>query len=267
MHLTVDQIAKICHEANRLYCEMMGHPPILPWSHAPEWQTTSAINGVTHAMANPMVTPEDMHANWAAEKSIDGWVHGPVKDASKKEHPCLVPYDELPADQRAKDSLFLNVVRALEPVTKTPEVLAEEKAEAAAEERERRAAARRPVEPTTRSPVISAYIAGYQVALGTQNCVGATTAQNRADLANANYEGNQQSQNYVEPSDDQVRPNDPGKQDYPVGGLPAGATEETSHVEEHSEDVEGNPTAQADCDGGTPAGQEGSGTEVEAVKP
>jgi hypothetical protein len=36
-----------------------------------------------------------------------------VKNPDAKEHPCFVPYDELPAEQRTKDYLFQAVVRAL----------------------------------------------------------------------------------------------------------------------------------------------------------
>ncbi len=36
-----------------------------------------------------------------------------MKDAEKKEHPCFVPYAELPAKQRMKDHLFGAVVRTL----------------------------------------------------------------------------------------------------------------------------------------------------------
>jgi hypothetical protein len=49
-----------------------------------------------------------------AEKKADGWVYGEVKDPEKKEHPCLVEYEELPKDQQAKDSLFIAVVRSFE---------------------------------------------------------------------------------------------------------------------------------------------------------
>ena len=43
-----------------------------------------------------------------------GWVYGEHKDEQRKTHPCIVPYDELPAAQRAKDALFLANVRALQ---------------------------------------------------------------------------------------------------------------------------------------------------------
>jgi hypothetical protein len=52
-----------------------------------------------------------MHENWTKDKVADGWVYGEVKDAAAKTHPCLVPYDQLPANQRFKDSLFLLTVQ------------------------------------------------------------------------------------------------------------------------------------------------------------
>lgn len=32
-----------------------------------------------------------------------------------REHPLLVPYDELPDSQRVKDALFVAIVKALQP--------------------------------------------------------------------------------------------------------------------------------------------------------
>jgi hypothetical protein len=43
----------------------------------------------------------------------DGWVYGEVKDAEKKTHPCLVPFDQLPLFQQKKDKLFCAIVDAL----------------------------------------------------------------------------------------------------------------------------------------------------------
>lgn len=47
------------------------------------------------------------------KKMVAGWKHGVKKDAKKKEHPCMIPYDDLPLDQRVKDALFVGVVKAL----------------------------------------------------------------------------------------------------------------------------------------------------------
>jgi hypothetical protein len=112
--LTIGQIAQVCHEANRAYCQTIGDMSQPTWEDAPAWQKSSAINSVTHAM-NPDAQPSDNHASWLAEKAADGWKYGPVKDPVKKEHPCFVPYADLPLTQQRKDALFLAVARALLP--------------------------------------------------------------------------------------------------------------------------------------------------------
>ena len=109
----VDFIASVAHEVNRGYCAALGDNSQLPWVEAPEWQKESAVNGVLFHLESPDVTPAESHANRLVEKEVDGWVFGEVKDAEKKEHPCMVHYDDLPVDQKVKDSLFGSVVKAL----------------------------------------------------------------------------------------------------------------------------------------------------------
>lgn len=110
--LIVTLIAMVAHEANRAYCMGLGDLSQLVWDDAPDWQKESAIAGVTMHLASPDATPEDSHASWLAQKLADGWVYGPVKDAEKKEHPCCVPYAELPEAQKAKDYIFRGAVHA-----------------------------------------------------------------------------------------------------------------------------------------------------------
>ena len=109
----VELAAKTAHEVNRAYCEAMGDRTQLPWDAAPEWQRESCMNGVRHIIANPYATPADSHESWLTEKQNTGWKWGPVKDVLNKEHPCMVPYEELPLEQRTKDHLFGAVVRSI----------------------------------------------------------------------------------------------------------------------------------------------------------
>lgn len=111
--LTLDAIARTCHEVNRVYCESNHDFSQNAWDEAEEWQKESALKGVTAAISG--VTDEELHALWCDEKHQAGWVYGDVKDAVAKTHPCLVPYDELPAFQKVKDTLFRTVVAALAP--------------------------------------------------------------------------------------------------------------------------------------------------------
>ena len=107
------EIAKVCHEVNRAYCEALGDTSQVPWEEAPEWQQDSALYGVALHLTYPGAGPEASHESWMSQKVADGWVFGPVKDAEAKTHPCLVPFDELPTEQLAKDYIFRSVVHAL----------------------------------------------------------------------------------------------------------------------------------------------------------
>ena len=106
-------IAKVCHEANRAYCESIGDNSQPKWEDAPEWQRSSAEKGVEFNIAHPDAPPSASHDSWLAEKEATGWKFGPVKDPDKKEHPCFVPYAELPVEQRRKDALFKAIVGEL----------------------------------------------------------------------------------------------------------------------------------------------------------
>lgn len=109
--LRVQQIARVCHEANRAWCVANGDTSQPTWDDAPDWQRESAQLGVRAALKG--ATPEQSHEGWTRHKLEQGWTYGPVKDPEAKQHPCLVPYDELPEEQRLKDVLFTSIVRAL----------------------------------------------------------------------------------------------------------------------------------------------------------
>lgn len=120
----INKVAKACHEVNRAFCQAHGDNSQVKWEDAPGWQRRSAFMGVRFKLENPDVTPEDMHNSWLEQKEKDGWVYGDVKDVEKKTHPAMVPYKELPADQKAKDILFSAVVESFRA-----EVLGEEEVE------------------------------------------------------------------------------------------------------------------------------------------
>lgn len=111
---TTVAIARICHQANKALCESFGDFTQVDWEQAPAWQKESAIKGVEFAIGDGMYQGVDaQHNSWLRQKQEEGWIYGSIKDADKKEHPCMVPYDALPAYQRAKDALFKNIVNSL----------------------------------------------------------------------------------------------------------------------------------------------------------
>jgi hypothetical protein len=110
---SIDDIAKVCHEANRAYCNALGDYSQPIWDKAPMWQKDSAVDGVKFKINNPDASPSSQHDNWLEEKRKEGWKYGPIKDSIKKEHPCFLPYNDLPKEQKAKDILFGSIVLAL----------------------------------------------------------------------------------------------------------------------------------------------------------
>lgn len=109
----VESIAKVCHEANKGWCEAYGDDSQKSWYEAEQWQRDSAISGVKFKLENPEAADDAQHNAWMAEKIEQGWKFGEVKDAELKTHPCIVPFNELPLFQQKKDKLFCAIVEAL----------------------------------------------------------------------------------------------------------------------------------------------------------
>lgn len=108
-HDVIEVCARAAHEANRALCIALGDFSQEHWETAPDWQKISARDGVQKALDG--ATPEESHQNWCNGKVAAGWRYGATKDVDKKEHPCLVPYAELPPDQRIKDELYIATVK------------------------------------------------------------------------------------------------------------------------------------------------------------
>ena len=86
--MTAEEIAHVCHDANRAYSRTLGDESHPPWGDAPEWQRASAISGV-QGLIDGTTSPAGLHERWAAEKRADSWT------------------------RRARNALFLAVVEAL----------------------------------------------------------------------------------------------------------------------------------------------------------
>lgn len=117
-------IAMLCHSINAAYCQSLGDESQLAWEDTPDSHQQSLIAGVEMHLANPQATPEQSHESWYKQKEAEGWIYGEVKDLEKKEHPCFLPYDELPLEQKAKDYLFRATVHLMKDLPDVEEYLA-----------------------------------------------------------------------------------------------------------------------------------------------
>lgn len=108
----IENIARICNDANAAYCAATGDFSYGNWDETPEAIKESCRDGVRKHLANPDMTPEASHEAWMQFKAADGYTYGPVRDEATKQHPCMVPYDQLPTAQKAKDHIFRAAVHA-----------------------------------------------------------------------------------------------------------------------------------------------------------
>jgi RyR domain len=46
---------------------------------------------------------ENTHDVWARQRLADGWTLGPRRDDATKQTPCLVPYAQLPEEEKVYD--------------------------------------------------------------------------------------------------------------------------------------------------------------------
>lgn len=113
--MEVEQIAEVCHEANRIYCATQGDFSHKNWKETSWSLKQSAIAGVVFLQENHEASLGALHEQWRENRKVQGWVYGEIKDEATKTHPCMRPYEDLPAMQKAKDALFRSIVKALTP--------------------------------------------------------------------------------------------------------------------------------------------------------
>ena len=58
---------------------------------------SSAILELTERLA------ENIHEVWSQGRLNEGWRYGPQRDDAKKEHPSLIPYDQLSESEKEYD--------------------------------------------------------------------------------------------------------------------------------------------------------------------
>lgn len=101
----VEFIARIRHITWFTYQLAKGKPFNLAINHT---QFEILKTEVQNALENPM-TAREKHDAWVEARKKEGGKYGPVRDPINKISPNIVPYDELPEDERAEREMVVAV--------------------------------------------------------------------------------------------------------------------------------------------------------------
>jgi hypothetical protein len=71
--------------------------------YTPSPVDTANIQLPEELMALAEAISKNVHEVWAQNRMNEGWTYGPVRDDQKRQTPCLVPYEELPEEEKAYD--------------------------------------------------------------------------------------------------------------------------------------------------------------------
>lgn len=105
-------IASRLYEAARREAQWSNRPVVPePWEERDEAFRSQFVDLLQQYLSAPSLpTPEEAHESWMEAYFKMGWKYGPTRDPVTKTHPDLVPFDQLPKDERDKDAIFLALV-------------------------------------------------------------------------------------------------------------------------------------------------------------
>ncbi len=107
-----EKIAKLIYEATRMEAEWSKRS-IVPeeWENRDEKFRNQFVDIIGKYLSlDKLPTPPEAHDSWMEAYFKMGWKYGKARNVEKKTHPDLLPFDELPQDERDKDAIFLAFV-------------------------------------------------------------------------------------------------------------------------------------------------------------
>ncbi|MBV9850148.1 MAG: Ryanodine receptor Ryr [Armatimonadetes bacterium] len=74
-----------------------------PACYAPSPRDTSGVVLTEEVCALTEELARNTHEVWARQRMAEGWRYGPRRDDVCKEHPSLIPYEQLPDSEKEYD--------------------------------------------------------------------------------------------------------------------------------------------------------------------
>jgi|SRR5579859_1709519 len=85
-----------------------------PKDYRPEPIDTSQVRLPREMEDLTEMLARNAHEVWAKQRMADGWTWGAARDDARKQHPSLVPYEELPESEKVYDrATAMETVKAI----------------------------------------------------------------------------------------------------------------------------------------------------------
>lgn len=109
--MKIEEIAKVVHEACRVVdASSQKNTPI--WSKEKAFKKDRSRQIVSYFLKEGNATPAAIHEFMCARMAEEGWQYGEKKDESKKLHPCMVKFSDLPNECKFKGALVSAIINA-----------------------------------------------------------------------------------------------------------------------------------------------------------
>ena len=105
--------AKAAHDANFHYNKFRGiDRDGKLWEDCSDEEKHRLLNAAGRIFDNPKLTPEELHKLWCEDMLSRGWKYGDAYSFADKTHPCIASYNEIPDEDKLKDTMYLSIIRA-----------------------------------------------------------------------------------------------------------------------------------------------------------
>jgi ryanodine receptor 2 len=74
-------------------------------SYQPDPIDVSQVSLSPHLLQLTERLAKNTHELWSAQRLAQGWMYGVRRDDVQKQHPCLVPYEQLPENEKEFDRI------------------------------------------------------------------------------------------------------------------------------------------------------------------
>lgn len=71
--------------------------------YTPKPLDTSEVQLSAELMELAEQMAKNVHVVWAQTRIEQGWTFGPERNDTEKKHPCLIPYEQLPEEEKLYD--------------------------------------------------------------------------------------------------------------------------------------------------------------------